>query len=1350
MLVEDASLPVQAGAVGYRAVGDGSSARFEYLAGVSSSPYWWAVHGSGGTVAYFGLRAQHPWSFAPLVRQTRPDGGGDPAELKYTYATVGRTTAAPTGGQPREFLLTGIDYEAPNEGAAQAYARVEFSWADPVFCGNPETMPAVGSRLDYRSGFARLSGTRKLTQVRTLTQNPTGEMMPRSVYALSYHADTERCDGQATPFRQLASVRPTVFRPAVALQEGPAQTVLPATSFTYGKAASYVKDEHYGAALRMDDDLLVPESVDTNALSRLSHPALFAPTGVQTGSAPFSAVPGDGSAQLPVNGDGQLDYTLAWQLSAAQASGESVQRTLVDIDGDRDLDVLRRSGPAFDLSSPANAPATGGCKVDVYLNQSGNFVKQDGSNANASRFPAFSLRKAMGDVPVGASIPDSGVGELLCAGLNRSFSPNGSGGWQGDPNTSCASKAQWGAPASWKSWQQVRHGLVDLDGDGKPELVSQVIGSVHCPYASTQGVPAPGTSLSDDADWQTEFYFSHAADPTVVVTKRQMWWHVYRNTGSGFETTPTRVRAGWDNTAGGATDLVARVPEMGFLGQFAARKNDQQPAKSTLATLRDITGDGYLDLVHDGVGTAGGQVVPGRSGGFAAIGQKITLPGAGSGDLAPRMDKHSDDCNVDFEDFVGYLAGGAAVDVNGDGLPDRVDKIDSEEGDRCQAGGASAEGTKVMFNTGAGFATAADDGEVMFSQNAPDTQDLSSFHVREDGYDWQGYPYDSDRNGRAKMMDLDGDGLADLLFYDRVAGRAQAYGNGGRQWVSTHAADTFVAKALAGQADVRPAGALNPQGGGAAINEWADRGDYRHTMTYHAADLNGDGLLDLIEGPDGDGTTSVRYAKPVIGSGDTAAPARLLRTVTNGTGAKTTVSYTRDVAAGKWVATTVTADPGHGQPAVTSDYRYMKPAFVAGPYGRKAFRGYEETHTVLNTYTPGTADNVTYVTRRGSYAYAPGGLVEMSATVMGQDVDSVTGIPDGQVGVMSLAEYTYQLRPLGLLPPAVRANYPTYVPLPEKTTSYTCTGTGGQTLAACRTSGAKVTSETDWTERQADGEFVMFLPSVSETRFVNGEGNSEVRRSTPTFNLVWNADTFRVAPATSTDTAVVDGAESTLGQVRYTYDDLLLSRVKTVTVDDADPDVADRTTRFAYYGGSGTNRGLLHKVWEPEQYAEHADFDPATSGGFTEYGYDTNGVHVTTVTNPLGHTVHLGRVDPATGQPLEPVGPNYACPDGTDPGTALDPATACTFEQAKNAGLAERSRIHVDGLGRVVRAVVFPIGDVEQERGVETFRATYNDLAYEQSQAKVSVVTESLVGDGTGGQQQFSRTTVDLDGMGRT
>lgn len=1318
-LVKDVSLPVGIGGQGYRSLNDASFTRFEYLGGVSGDPHWWKAFASDGSVSKFGLKSKHPYSYAPLVSQVDKHGH----ELHYDYKVVGRNSdTVPADGVPREFLLNRIDYLAPGQGGATGlpYAYVSFEYAAPSFCGQSTKLPAVGSALDYKFGFGKLSGTRKLNFITTWTArgtaaDPYASYDKRREYGLNYTA-ADNCTNAVTPFRELSSVQEKAFAPDGAV------TVLPPSEFTYGQAASYVKDSDYHAPVTISG-VKTPESVDTNPVFPYgAGQNLVAPTGRRTSTAKFGAIPGDGIAEIPKKGS-QLFYTLAWQLSQAQASGESVTRTWIDIDGDNRMDYLQRSGSQMDLSNP-NSPTTGGCKVDVYLNKgTAGFVLNDAGFRN------FSLRDAMADIPVPGSVGATGAGELLCS-LNRSFSASASG-YGGDASRPCPTVGDWGAPASWGSWQQVRHGFIDIDGDGRPELVSQPIASVHCPYASTSGVSAPSLSVADDNDWQTEYKFHDPTDGTTVVpvTKRQNFWYVYKNTGTGFETTPTKITAGWKKQADGTLpDATVRVPEAGFLGEFTARRNTLEPLKSTQASVQDINGDGFIDFLHEG-----GFVIPGRKGGFSDVSNVVRLSGAESTDIVPAYDKHSDDCNVEFEDFVGYLDSGVRVDVNGDGLPDRVTKNDPN--DRCAATrGTTGLGTKVFFNTGAGFGTDAADNAVMFSEGALDTEDLSSFHVKEDAYDWQGYPVITDRSHRARMNDLDYDGLPDLLAH-KPGGQSKLYLNGGRQWVVSANADAAVAASLAGRAHLRgPDCVAGASVGQCAIKEFADRGDYRHTLSQYAMDINGDGLLDLVEDSNDDGNITVRHAKQVINASvETNAPARLMRTVKNGYGATTRVTYARSVPAQKWVAIQIDSNAGRGV-SMSAKHAYRLTTHKPGPYGQRIFRGFGEVRT-LQVGDSGTSDDLTTVDLY-DFESDPRGLPSRTAKVLGEGVfDDPAGFnPATTPGVMSLVDHEYRVRSLNLRAPGMPSDALSRVVMPEKTTSYTCTGTAGQTAANCEASAPALEEKTNWSSRlDSDSNFIMDLPSSTEQEFVNGEGKTEKRLKIFQHNVAWSPSVFNVAPKSTQDKRVINlGAtneETILGNVEYVYHDADFRLLFTQTV--KDPQQPDRVSRYGYYT-SAPKTGQIRQQWQPKQLAK------APSAGFTEFDYDAYGVHAKRVTNPLGHTA-TSETDLATGTTVKTEGPDYVCADGNGDGHA-DPATACSFNTAASRA---KTQTTIDGLGRTKSITVFGPGDTT---GATVEDRTYNDAAYYNSGGSTLVSYQVRRDNGDNGQGTMSS---EVDGLGR-
>ncbi|WP_440074280.1 RHS repeat domain-containing protein, partial [Streptosporangium sp. OZ121] len=1257
-----------------------------------------------------GRKDTHPYGFAPLDRVV----DGDDHQVRYTYATVGRTAAAPAAGHPREFVLTGIDYVAP--GAQSEYARVRFGYGAPVLCGDAASgMLPVGARLDYRLGFGRLSGTRKLVQVSTQTAKTSGAAGydTRSVYTLSYDSATEKCTGPGgAPFRQLASVQRTVNRPVVAGQTGPAQTVLPATTFTYGKAAAYTGNEHYGDATVIDvPGVGMPESIDTNGAGTGPVPdGESIPPGRDFGSCKALFCPWP-------DADGVLHaFDIQVQTSRGQATGESVTRMWVDINDDGRLDVLHRPG-AVDLATPA--PTTGGCEIDVYVNTPSGFVKND-----PSLFPRFSLRKAMADVPVPAAVGASGSGELLCS-LSRSFSAASE---STDPQRPCTSYPSWhgNAPVEFRSMQQVAHAFVDTDADGDPDLVSQPIAAVTCPYVSTHGVEAPPATLGqaeeqEDPAWSPEYTFHWPVNSPYrwMTSARQNAFYIYRNTGRGFEETPTRVQVPHERPSRDEVRYqwlfdasVARVAQPSLLAGLSM--GVQLPSQTVRApqALADLNGDGRADFL-----TANGNMYPGTAdGGFEP--EPLAVPGGVEDPPLPWVARDNGESGDNV--YTAQVKDGLGPDVNGDGLPDMVTVTD--------------RGPQVRFNTGFGFGGQADGGQVLFSDGTPETNKLQSFRVALGELDWQDYPTGAQRSHTTKMVDLDYDGINDVLVYVPGGPGAKLFLGGGSTWVKQASVSAWTQAMLGGHVK-----GFGPR------TQYTDRADYRQVVTHQAADLNGDGLVDLIEDAGADGRLSVRYAKPILDlSPAHAAPARLLRTVSNGSGATTTVTYSRDSEAGKWVVKQVSTDPGHGQPAVVVDHAYVGAVRVADPYGRGVFRGFTQVHTRTGN-APGTADDASAIT---VYAYDkdPRGLVTTSTSVLGH----IAQLTDDTAKVMRVVDATYTLSADLGRAPGMRADYPSRVVLPEETVSYTCTGAAGQTLAACRTSGAKVRQVTDWDRQEVGGKYVMDLPAKTDTIFTNGQGKQETRRTRSLYRLAWTSAVFNVAPDITGTEVALDGAAGTeLGRIRYAYHDEHFRFVKTITVEDADEDVPDKTSRFVYYGGTGADRGQLYRTWAPEQAAQGSGVD---SPGYTQYGYDVHGVHVVRTEgpvryddNPIRHVVTTV-IDPGTGAVLESEGPNYGCPDGPDTGTAPDPATACSFDQADQANLTELVRTHVDGLGRPTRSLSFAIGDTARTQGAELSRTTYDDRAAElgTGTGRVSIVAEDPVGDG-----EVGRSVIEVDGLGR-
>ncbi|MGX7826564.1 hypothetical protein ACTG9Q_15865 [Actinokineospora sp. 24-640] len=589
-------------------------------------------------------------------------------------------------------------------------------------------------------------------------------------------------------------------------------------------------------------------------------------------------------------------------------------------------------------------------------------------------------------------------------------------------------------------------------------------------------------------------------------------------------------------------------------------------------------------------------------------------------------------------------------------------------------------------------------------------------------------------------MDVDYDGVPDLVYRDGAGTAHKAYLGSGAAWVRSNTASSEVIPALLG--------AVKAEG---TLAEYADRADYRHRYTHRAADVNGDGLTDLVDDVNDDGVATVRYARPILDqSSQRAAPARLMRTVDNGHGGKTTVTYGRSTTAGKWVVAELAADPGHGEPVITTKYIYKFSTFLPGPFGQRGFRGFRE-HRALNLGDPNTGtDDRTAVTVY-DYSQDQAGLPVESYTVLGDSAFySASGFDRvNQSGVMSVTKSSYHVKELPVRNSLWVSEHPSRIVLPKTSNSYTCTGTNGQTAAGCEAAGTKSTSITTFSSHSAGSAYVLEKPESTEVRFVNGDGDLEVRKSTNLFNVRWTASVFNTAPASSTGSVTIGNTTTDLARTTYAYHDADFRYLMNTTVTDLKANPAPpRTTRMQYFGGTGANRGLLYRTWAPEQVNQFGNLNSAD--GFTEYAYDVHGVTATRTLTPrravTGLTEHIvteTTVDRATGVVLESRGPDYVCADdtnGTDTGTEPDPWYECEFGNALHKARVVNK---VDGLGRVRSVVKHP---ASAAAGVEVARAAYNDnVAFDSGgTTPVSTVNEAAVGDG-----KFSHTTTEVDGLGR-
>ncbi|MFC8277266.1 RHS repeat-associated core domain-containing protein [Streptomyces sp. NPDC057271] len=1255
-LIADSTMQVKPGARGFRAVHDQTFVRFEYLGDLTTGPaaaYWWrAMYGDGRT-RYYGLRSQHPATYAPLVKETNSHGDS----LVYTYSTVGRTADPVIGADPREFLPTSVSYMNSN---GDQYARVVLEWQnEPAYCvGTPQdgAVP-VGSLLDYRSGRALLRGTRKLQHVSTWVARENsvdalkpGDPSPGGLrrsreYALTYN-DTDRCDGQTTPYRQLKAVQETAYSSARIYEPGWV-TVKPPVEFTYGGSRPRTLSSDYGPTQNLDS-IPLPRSV-------------FFDAGVEPGA-------GEGTVET-------------FNRLIGFARGELQTSLWLDVNRDGLLDVLRRpSNP--DLSADGDAPA-GGCTLEVHLNQGdGTFVR------NSAAFSDFSLTSHLADVPRTSGIPADGRGELEC-GLNRSLS-NVSGGRFGT---------------------QVMHQFRDMNGDGLPDLVSQpLVYRWDKPYASTLGIPVPQDRST------TDWYVAPEGETNSlgVDGRIQQNWYVYLNTGNAFSKTPIVQPPREPSTK----VVPYRISPSGVLeGMTGPDSFNESEGTSTL----DLTGDGQADIL-DNDGSLGSYEDDTAA---LAIGQQPdsptlfrTVPGtAGTWALG---DPHFNESGraSKSDDYALYEQRNGLFDVNGDGLPDQV------------VNESGSDTSDVYFNRGNRFGVQPGHPDLVLGKGL----------AARDGLLWQSRRHLSgstrdDGELLRRQVDMDADGLLDLIIRSTSGSTHSLLQGGGAQWAkklyfgdggvslsrlltgASHKTDESMKLDSISNVDWDPSDPNSPA-------SWTTTQIRKElAATAYPVDLNGDGLNDLVGDMDGDGKPEVRFANAKLDGrvADTDAPDRLMRTVSNGYGAKTTVSYERSPEVGRWVVSQLDVLPGFGEPTQRTQFSYIAPQRTRDAYGNWAFRGFGQVARLNPNDLNTTTDDSSSVTK---FEYLLDYRGRPTRTITSRDGSAY---PDGTASlgshVVSVQDREYTLRPL----PSTRApkmddGFPLRVVLPRKTDTYSCGTVDGESLLDCVKPGKRKTEETFYKSLSVSGVYIRDIVDKTETSFLNGQGAQETRRDKLTHASLWtDADYRLVLTDKASERQTGDTVEQT-GLQGWRYDGSLSLLQQALA---SDGNGRTLTTRYLHHL-SGPAYGQVHKVWQPEQS------DQYPHGSYTTYEYDPYGLHPMETRNPAGHVTRT-LTDYATRTPLVVQGPNFACENGGPSG--------CTFDTAVKV---EATVVTADGFGRPLTTTVSPVSG-GSDQVVAT--ASYDDSAFYNSgsaTAPTSATVRTLGGNG-----QMSETLSEYDGLGR-
>ena len=453
--------------------------------------------------------------------------------------------------------------------------------------------------------------------------------------------------------------------------------------------------------------------------------------------------------------------------------------------------------------------------------------------------------------------------------------------------------------------------LIDINGDGLPDRVIHPFGASYflVQYNTGNGFTAQyswltdtneaGVSGSSYNEWETlDSPVSHLVDingdglPDRVMNQYSgtpNHFQAQLNTGSGFSSS-VYAWTGVNSVAvpsGYSTDIL-KVPYL----------ESPVTAYGSLTTLADINGDGLPDRVMLGSSSGQFDVQLNTGGSFSSLVAWNSVVGAGPTSDPLYAPRARDNAYI-YSDLI---------DMNGDGLPDRILNNGSGTAGVQINNGVNGFGSLQSWGMGSGTYP----GRI-------DTANGANYIV---------------------LMDMNGDGLPDLVYLP-------AY-NGGVWYVYLNTGTGFSSSAIT-WSNVSTGGIGT---GGDAPQAWDANG-----TRVEMVDMNGDGLPDRV----------IRYPNPGLSTDymqvqyNLGPYPDLLITASNGIGGSVGITYQPSTAffnpdstfqkmsVPVYVVTAVTANDGRGNSGTTS-YDYS-----GGYYDHtyREFRGfYEVTETdPLGAYT---------------------------------------------------------------------------------------------------------------------------------------------------------------------------------------------------------------------------------------------------------------------------------------------------------------------------------------------------------------------------------------------------------------
>ena len=830
----------------------------------------------------------------------------------------------------------------------------------------------------------------------------------------------------------------------------------------------------------------------------------------------------------------------------------------------------------------------------------------------------------------------------------------------------------------------VSYHFMDYTGDGRLDLITNVWESSGCHWTyDPWEIPKDGNSCSFGQDFETEprgVAKLPLSPEKISRNGKRFKWRVYPGTGNPdkpFLDNLTRPRSF------SVASPLALPPSAG------EETLDTTPhINYSVPVLFDLDGDGFLDIIASGRGAQKNS-----------CNNKILLTGCnwtvyfgnGTGEFPTKENAHIWDVpTVDLasdEWDLGTRGGDIPfiqrrdtviklIDINGDGLADLVVR--------------KGDGNMYSYrNTGRGFAVETYNpinGTTALEEVKTDIDQLVANTLT-----------DGDRGYLRRLLDLDGDGLLDMVWFE----------SSDKSITST---DTVKAKFNLGGRFGHDVTLIFPEKWAKAKRLLSAKWQQDFEGTWHIAtdftDVSGDGLADLVQWH---GDTMSYISSP----GLPKAP-DMLSQVTNGRGMKLTFSYApssnHDVVTWTdnksalprvtWVVKETTITGGLKTPTITTQYQYQNPRYLSaevysGHKERSQFAGFAENIQTTN-YANGTSKQI-----RKHYNY----------TGLHGELVNIQTFHDGQLHRAVRKEWGHK----------TLFNDNIQVALPTMTT--TCiTNAPDMNEEGCFAQDDHVhRAEKTWQQDSVSHQFL-------NMQHVEGSGNSaqagdhgtsylyDIRYGTVTGH---NPEDYRVRTRETKD-AIRDS---------FNNFDTIIGLSKTDF--NAETGLPDRShsffdasvvaiIKFTY----DVLTGNLLKIQKPAQSLLNGGTDT-----FSAFSYDSHKLFVHEMRNELGHLTTTTN-DVASGILIKRQGPN-----------AITSSAQTVFDT---------ERWQIDGFGRVLSHSISIDTEINgsadyEERIVQ--HNTYNDLNFINLGKPVSVRVEQLRDFNS--TQHWIPTEQDFDGKGR-